>query len=135
MQNTEKITKRDILTSIADAMNGADWKYDAEVYIAFCQKEVDALDRKAEKARELAAKKRAEGDALQDAVEAVLGNEFEDAKTIAARVDFGDEEVSAAKTQYRLRQLVAVGKAEVEDIKVTREDGKTTTVKGYRKAQ
>ena len=130
---TNKVTEKEIYASIKAAMEGGEWAYDTQTYIDFCDKKIDALDRKAAKAKADAEKKKAEGDALQDAVYAVLGSEFETAKAIAARVEFGDEEVSAAKVQYRLRQLVANGKAVSEDIKVE-ENGKSKVLKGYKLA-
>lgn len=135
--NEIKMTEREFYESIKSAMEGNDWAYDTDVYVAFCDKKLTALDNKAAKAAEKRAEKRAEGDALQAAVLAVLGTEFEDAKTIAARVESPDgEEVSAAKCQYRLRQLVANGQAEQDDIHMPASEGKKARiVKGYRLAQ
>ena len=138
MANTEKkVTKREIFESIVKAMNGEDWAFEPEVYVAFCEKEIASLDAKAAKAAEKAAEKRAQGDALQDAVLAALTNEFADAKAVAAAVgEFEGEEVSAAKAQYRLRQLVANGQAEQTDLQIPASEGKKARiVKGYRLAQ
>ena len=138
MANTEKkVTKREIFESIVKAMNGEDWAFEPEVYVAFCEKEIASLDAKAAKAAEKAAEKRAQGDALQEAVLAALTNEFVDAKAVAAAVgEFEGEEVSPAKAQYRLRQLVANGQAEQTDLQVPAAEGKKARiVKGYRLAQ
>lgn len=128
---TKKITKKEMFAKIAAAMSE-----DIEV-VEFCEKEIAALDRKAEKARERAAKKRAAGDELKTAVAGVLTNEFRTAADIAedliASGFENDGEVpSAAKVIYRLNALVKDGVAEKTDITIETSEGKKSTRKAYR---
>ena len=127
----EKITKREMYESIIAMMNGGEQKYEASAYIDFCQNEIDLLDKKAAKAKERAAAKRAEGDELTDAVRAALGEDFESIADIAARVDFPD--VTVAKVTYRLGQLVKNGEAEKKELTIDGGEGqKKRKVQGYK---
>lgn len=127
----EKITKREMYESIIAMMNGGEQKYEASAYIDFCQNEIDLLDKKAAKAKERAAAKRAEGDELTDAVRAALGEDFEPIADIAARVDFPD--VTVAKVTYRLGQLVKNGEAEKKELTIDGGEGqKKRKVQGYK---
>ena len=92
---------------------------------AFAENEIEQLDKKALKAKERAAAKRAEADELTDKVKAVLTEEY---KTIAEIViELDDEEVTAGKVTSRLTKLVNAGEAEKTDVKADKR-----TVKGYR---
>ena len=117
----EKITKLEMFEAMKGiAESGALHMFDFnenisdEAVAEFCANEIALLDKKAVKAKERAATKRAEGDALTDAVRAVLTSEFEPIADIAARIE-GDD-VTVAKVQYRLGQLVKAGEAEKEQI-------------------
>ena len=57
-------------------------KVSAEDVVAFCNKEIEALEKKAAKAKERAAVQKAEGDELTDAVLEVLTDEFQPAGDI-----------------------------------------------------
>ena len=124
----KKMTKKEMFEKIMAAM-----ATDVEV-VEFCEKEIAALDKKAAKAKETAAKKKAEGDELTEKVFEVLTAEFECIACITEKV--GDEEVSIAKVQYRLGQLVKAGRAEKEEITIESEDGKKRRkAMAYRLAQ
>ena len=99
---------------------------------AFAEKEITQLDKKAAKAKETAAKKRAEADELQNAVEAALSDtEFEPIAVIAGRIE--GEDVTVSKVTYRLTQLVKAGVAEKQEIAVPTGDGdKKRKIMGYR---
>ena len=132
----EKITKREMFEALATYAETTDMEVqigDAVVtaadFAAFATKEIEQLDKKAAKAKERAAAKRADGDALTEAVLAVLTNEFQTAADIAAQIE--DEDTTVAKISYRLGALVKDGRVIKEDIKVDRE-GKRTVLKGYR---
>ena len=129
----EKITKREMFEAIAEAMETGECKYNPADVIAFCNKEIEALDKKAAKAKERAATKRAEGDELTDAVRAVLStDEFEPIADIAARIE--GEDVTVAKVQYRLKVLVDNGEAVKEQITVPGVDGgKARKIMAYKK--
>ena len=49
---TEKITKRDMYEAIIGAMKTGEIKYAPDEVIAFCQNEIELLDKKAAKAAE-----------------------------------------------------------------------------------
>ena len=128
-----KITKREMYEAIIEMVNGGEMKYDATEFVAFCENEIALLDKKAVKAKERAAVKRAEGDELTSAVEAVLGDEFEVIADIAARVE--GEDVTVAKVTYRLGQLVKAGKAEKTEMTIAGKDGqKARKVVAYKRA-
>lgn len=132
----EKITKREMFEALVAYADTTDMEVQigeavvtAADFAAFATKEIEQLDKKAVKAKERAAAKRAEGDALTDAVLAVLTDSFQTAAEIAAQIE--DEDATVAKISYRLGSLVKDGKAVKDDIKVDRE-GKKTVLKGYR---
>lgn len=132
----EKITKREMFEALVAYAESTDMEVQvgettvtAADFAAFATKEIEQLDKKAVKAKERAAAKRAEGDALMDEVLAVLTREFQTAAEVAAQIE--DEDATVAKISYRLGALVKDGKAVKEDIKVDRE-GKRAVLKGYR---
>ena len=100
--------------------------------MAFCQKEVDALAARAQKAKDRAAEKRAEGDELQSAVLEALTDELATRQEITDRIE--GEDISVAKVGYRLTQLVKNGQAVKEEVTVAGEDGKNRKVAAYRLA-
>ena len=130
-----KITKRAKFEAIIETMKTGDCPLEPDVIIEFAQKEIEALDRKAEKAKEAAAKRKAEGDALRDVVEGVLTDEPAVIADIAAKVAEIDPEATVAKVTYRLTALVNAGKAVKEDVSVpSSTGGKARTLKAYKLA-
>ena len=134
----EKITKREMYEALVAYAEATDMEVQvgeslitATDFVAFATKEIEQLDKKAVKAKERAAAKRAEGDALTEAVLGVLTADFQTAADVAAQIE--DEEATVAKVSYRLGALVKDGKAVKEDIKVDR-DGKKAVLKGYKLA-
>ena len=118
----EKITKREMFEAIIALATGGEMKYEAEAFVNFCENEIALLDKKAVKAKERAATKKAEGDELTEAVRAAMSaEEFEPIAEIAARID--GEDVTVAKVQYRLTQLVKNGEAVKEQITVPGGEG------------
>lgn len=128
-EKTKKITKRDIYEAIAQAMETGESTIEPQEIIDFCHKEIAALDRKAEKARENAAKKREEGDALLELVRNALTDEYQTIADVTKAID--SEDVSVARVQYRLNQLVSMNRAEKTDISVGEGQSKRT-LKAYR---
>lgn len=113
-----KITKKEMFAKIAETIETGILAegITEDAIVEFCHKEIEGLDRKSAKAKETAAKKRAEGDELTERVAEVLS---EDLTTIADITELiGDETVSTAKTQYRLNQLVKMGRARKEEITI-----------------
>ena len=132
----KKLTKKDFYNAIKDAMVTGECSIDPNEVIAFCENEIEMLDKKAAKAKERQAAKKAEGDELTEIVKEALTDEFQLASDIAAGlVGKVDEDVSLHKIQYRLGALVKAGEAESTDVKIPGGEGvKTTTRKGYRLA-
>lgn len=128
----EKITKRAMYEAIAEAMDTGACKFAPDVVKEFCMNEIELLDKKAAKAKERAAAKAAEGDALTDVIAQALGEDFEPIADITARIE--DDDVTVAKCTYRLNKLVENGIAEKQAIKVPGSDGKKDrTIQGYRR--
>jgi len=123
MTNTEKLTDRAIYTAIVE---GTFEDLDTDTIVAWAEKKIAQLDHKAEKAKETAAKKRAEGDALTDAVIAVVTDEFQTIADIAAQVE--DETATVAKISYRLNAAAKAGKLEKGELVVEGEKGKRKVV-------
>ena len=127
----EKITKRAMYEGIIETFKTGNSPYSAEDVIAFCEHEIVLIDNKNAKAKERAATKAKEADALQDAVEAALSTDFEPIADIAARVTAEDATVS--KVTYRLNALVKAGKAEKAEVTIpASEGGKARKVQGFR---
>ena len=133
MTNEVKVSKRDYLTAIIGAMHTGEIKYDPNDVIAFCEHEIELLDKKTAKAKERAATKRAEGDELTEQIYNVLyDDEFMTIPEIVKAL--GDESVSAQKASYRLRSLVEANRAEKTEITVAGSDGgKASKRVAYRK--
>ena len=127
---TKKITKKDNLTDIialtkAAAEAGIEG-FDFDEIKTFAEKEIDNLDKRAAKAKERAATKKAETDTLKETIFATLNSEtFLTINNIVAAID--DEEVTNGKVASRLTALRNEGRVESEDIKVDKR-----VVKGYR---
>ena len=139
MENKDvRVTEAMILTAIAaiaqevQLENGEDVVTVTQEDIQnFASKKLAALERKKEKARENAAKKRAEGDKLGKVVESVLTNEFQTADEVLAAVlevwDGDEADATRQKVIYRLSNLVKLEKAEKTDVKVDKR-----TIKAYK---
>lgn len=131
-----KITKREMYEAIKETFETGSCKFEAETVIAFCEKEIDALDAKAAKAKERAAAKKAEADALMTLVEEALTDEYQPIADIAAVVVEKDADATVSKVQYRLGKLVEAGVAEKTQITVEKtETSKARKIMAYRVAQ
>lgn len=102
-----KMTKTMWYEAIREVVEKCDHEQKAEM-IEFIDKQINYLIEKKRAAAERAEKKRAEGDALRDAVEKVLTDELQSIDAITAQVE--GEDVTKAKVTARLSQLV---KAEI----------------------
>lgn len=121
----EKMTKRNFYEAIANFANEGNMAFtDAEgtVHVVtnealaeFAEKEIDSLDKKAEKAKERAAKRRAEGDDLMAAVKEALSDEFQTGPEITAKIEM--EDISVNKVVARMKTLYDNG--EIEKTMVT----------------
>ncbi len=130
----EKITKREMFEAIKATFETGDCEVPAEAVIAFCEKEIASLDAKAVKAKERAAAKKADGDALGALVAAALTDEFQTIADITAIVAESDADATVSKVTYRLGQLVKAEVAERAEITIeATESSKARKVKGFRK--
>lgn len=120
---TEKLTERKIYTAIVE---GTLEDLDVDAVVAWAEKKIAQLDRKATKAKENAEKKKAEGDALTEAVLASLTTEFEPIAEIASRIE-GDD-ITLSKISYRLNAAYKAGKIEKGEVVLTGEKGKRKVV-------
>lgn len=134
-------TDREMYEEIVNVFTTGESSMDPQLMIEFAQGKIASIERKAERAKERAAEKRAAGDALRDEVAALLTNEFALTAEIAALVNekLGDDPstgkpYTVQKIGYRCRSLVEAGLAEDTDLVVANADGKKSTKKGYKLA-
>lgn len=120
----EKTTKREMYTTIKTLLA------ERTDVVEFCDNEIALLDKKAAKAKENAAKKKAEGDALMERVYEVLTDEFQPISAIVTTLD--DEEVTTSKVVARLTALIKAERVEKSEVSVSVGD-KTKKVMGYRR--
>ena len=118
---TQKITKKEKLTALIAILTGEGTEIDTAELIAYCEKEIEALDKKAAKAKETAAKKKAESDELTDKVAELLTDELQTTADITAQIE--DEDITTHKVSYRLTSLVKSGVAVKEEISIAGKDG------------
>lgn len=129
----EKLTKRSVYEALLKMVETGTLEITEDELKTFCENEIALLDKKAEKAKERAATKRAEGDALTDAVRGALTGEFESIADIAARIE--GEDVTVSKITYRLGQLAKNGEAVKEQITIPGSEGqKARKVMAYKLA-
>jgi hypothetical protein len=130
-----KITKKEMYAAIKEAFETGACKFDKDTVIAFCDKEITALDNKAAKAKERAATKKAEADVLYDQVaDALNTEEFQTIADIAAAVAEVNADATVSKVTYRLTKLVEAGVAEKTDVTIPGGEGvKARKVKAFRK--
>lgn len=134
-----KMTKRNVFDALINFANGGELAYetadgmmdiDMDALRTFAEHEIELLEKKALKAKDTAAKKRAEGDELANAVAAALTDEFQSIAEITAQVE--GEDVTVSKVSYRLNALAKNGRAEKGEVVVTSESGKSKKVVGYK---
>ena len=102
--------------------------------IEFCENEIALLDKKADKAKERAAAKKAEADELMEKVYAVLSDtEFMTRNAVMDALGDMPEDVSIAKVGARLTKLVNNQAVEKSELTVANAEGKKSKVMGYRK--
>lgn len=118
MEN-KKLTKKDYYGMLKDIILTSDVDNKEELE-AFIDRQVEIIDNKAEKAKERAAEKKAEGDELRAAIKSVLTEDYQSADDILVQLE--GEDLSKAKIIARLTQLVNNGDAEKAQAKT--EDGK-----------
>lgn len=117
----KKFTNKDMFITIKALLTGDDVDdaapADAEL-IEWCDKQIEILDRKADKAREKAAEKKVAGDELQERIYSVLvdaGREMT-ADSILEALD--TEGLTKQKIIARLSNLVKAGKVVKDEVRV-----------------
>ena len=115
----EKMTKTMWFEEIMAVVEESDYERKDEA-VEFIDKQLELIASKAEKAKERAAKTKAEGDELRESVRAVLTEEFQTIDDIVAQV--AEEGVTKAKVTARLTQLVKTEMAEKDQVKA--DDGR-----------
>ena len=108
---TTKVTKKSNLNSLialisAAQIAGVAGDFDFDALNAYCVNEIGLLDKKAAKAKETAAAKKAEKDELCVAVESVLTADYQTRQDIAAQIA-EKTEVSVPGTDGKARKVVA----------------------------
>ena len=128
---TTKITKKDRYNAIIAILTGVDGDQIDEL-IEFCEHEIELLDKKSAKSKETAAEKKAEPDALMDAVQAALTADFQTIPAVTAAID-PSFDATASKVGYRLNALVEAGVAVKEQISIPAANGgKSRKAQAYR---
>ena len=117
-----KMTKKDWFEVIKGIVEASD-NENAAGAVEFIDKQMELLAAKAEKAKERAAKTKAEGDEMRAAVQAVLTEELQTIDEITAQVE--GEEITKAKVTARLTQLVKAEVATKDTVKT--ENGRKVT--------
>lgn len=132
-----KITKKMKFEGMIAYFKGEETDMTEAQFIEFCKEQIADLDKKATKAKERAAAKKAERDALYNVVASVMTDEFQTVANVFEQVaplvteDMG--EVSTQKIISRISKMVEAG--EVEKTQVTVEaDGKKRKCMAYRLA-
>ena len=128
------MTKREVFEAIITATNAGSVSVEgmtSEEVVAFFENEIGNLDKRAERSRATAAKKREAGDALTETVKGILTDDFQTIADIVAQIE--GEDVTASKVTYRLNALVKEGYAEKADVQVPGVDGaKARVVKAFK---
>lgn len=117
----KKMTKREkfeFLLTLEDVLNH-------ELMVEFINDEISALDKRAEKAKERAAERRAKNDELTAKIAEILTEEPQTISEILKALN--DETLTQQKIVTRLSKLESQGAAVKQNVKL--EDGRT--IKGY----
>lgn len=109
MTNREKFEK---ISAVFATLDDAD----RDEIMEFCEKEIAAITRRNEKAKERATSKRAEGDALRERIYETLGEEPKAIADIVA--ELADDTITPSKVVARANALVKEGRVTKTTIKV-----------------
>ena len=121
----KKITKKEYYAMLKDIVRGdSNSKMTNSQYelIKFIDKQIETIETKAEKAKEKAAEKKANGDELREVVQSVLTDEYQTIDSIVSQIE--GEDITKAKITARLTSLVKAGLATKSDLR-NEETGKT----------
>lgn len=121
----KKITKKEYYAMLKDIVRGdsnSEITNSQYELIKFIDKQIEAIETKAEKAKEKAAEKKANGDELREVVQSVLTDEYQTIDAIVSQIE--GEDITKAKITARLTSLVKAGLATKSDLR-NEETGKT----------
>ena len=121
----KKITKKEYYAMLKDIVRGdsnSEMTNSQYELIKFIDKQIEAIETKAEKAKEKAAEKKANGDELREVVQSVLTDEYQTIDTIVSQIE--GEDITKAKITARLTSLVKAGLSTKSDLR-NEETGKT----------
>lgn len=131
----KKFTNKDRYTAIIAALNGAETEIATDELVEFCQKQIDALDRKSVKAKEKADARKEALDELTDTIYDILTDE---PMTIGQILEILDnDELTNAKVSNRCSKLAKAGRAVKSEVTIPtdKEAGtKTRKLVAYAKA-
>lgn len=111
----EKMTKAMWFEEIKAIVEASDAELKDEL-VEFVDLQIEAIAKKAEKAKERAAARKVEGDELREVVKAVLTDELQTIDDIVLSIE--GEDVTKSKVIARLSQLVKAGEAVKESVAV-----------------
>ena len=116
MENTTKKTKAMYFAELREMVAGLVDREDQDELLEFIDKQIEAIEKRKVAAANRAEKKKAESDALTDAILAQIGEELITVDEIVVALD--DEEVTRNKVTARLGKLVKAGVITKETVKV-----------------
>ena len=117
MENTVKKTKAMYFAELRDMVLAAvEDQAQQDELVEFIDKQIETLEKRKVAAAERAEKKKAESDAMTDAILAQIGNELITVDEIVVALD--SEEVTRNKVTARLGKLVKAGTIVKEAVKV-----------------
>jgi len=117
MENTVKKTKAMYFAELREMVLAAvEDKAQQDELVEFIDKQIETLEKRKVAAAERAEKKKAESDAMTDAILAQIGNELVTVDEIVVALD--SEEVTRNKVTARLGKLVKAGTIVKEAVKV-----------------
>ena len=103
-----KVEKFEMIREILTGDGSTEMTQQESMLVDFIDSQIEQIQAKAEKSKERAAAKKAEGDELRKKVQSLLTTEYQSIDDIFAQID--DEDVTRSKITARLTQLV---KAEI----------------------
>lgn len=113
----EKRTKKENFEALREIVEGLEMEAtEQEDMLAFIDKQIETLDKRAEAAVKRAEKKKAESDELTEAIFGMIGDEPITVDDIVT--NFADEEVTRNKVTARLGKLVKAGRVVKDTVKV-----------------
>lgn len=119
-----KVEKFEMIREILAGDGSTEMTQQESMLIDFIDSQIEQIQAKAEKSKERAAAKKAEGDELRKTVQSLLTDEYQSIDDIFTQID--DEDVTRSKITARLTQLVKAGIVEKDSRKS--EEGKKQMV-------